>query len=359
MGFLSWFSGNKPAPQPPAPPPPAPPPPAPVKVAAPAPSAQPSLLERAKDPLHGDARLRPLVDQLRALKFDDTRAFFDATPDVDERTRAMYGLSESLAAPAIVQSWPREGQSTSLLTLRGLTCIELAWLARGRGWAKDLNAAQVGSFESWIDEARVDLEHAAQQAPNDAVPQIFLMAIEAAATRGTQLPAMFERARAAAPNSFYVHARRQWSLLWKWHGSHEQMFAFARAARDQAPAGSALPALVAWAICERWLAFLQSDELEGEDAQRAAAAEYIASPAVRAEFDDAWNRTFGAKDFRCSPAVAPAAAAAFAWNYSGLRENERAAIALRHTRGYADGWFRSAGEATLVRLLQKHQVSVE
>lgn len=341
MGFLSWFSGKKSGETggeksaPPAPPPPSAPPPF-----------------DPEDPLRGDARLRPLVDELRSLKFDATRAFLQSLTDTDERYIAAQGLARMVKAPGLLQSWATEGQHPLIRTVRGIACIETAWDARGSGWAKDVSTSQWGSFESWLDEAREDLAFAARNS-GDAVPVVFQLVIEAAASDGVTLPGTFEEALSRAPASYFVHARRMWTLLWKWHGSHDEMFAFAHAARVK---GGALPALLAHAHAERWLAFQQSDELATDEAKSAAAKEYLVNETVQADFDGTWQQTFGASGFVCPRAVAPAAAGAYAWYFGGFRERERTVTALKATRGYVDGWFNSVGPATLMRFMKNFDV---
>jgi hypothetical protein len=83
------------------------------------------------------------------------------------------------------------------------------------------------------------------------------------------------------PQHKWAHGAKQNYLCEKWHGSHDQMFAFARQTSRNAPPGSALHGLIAGAHIEKCL----------EMARVGGGAAYMEQPEVGAELMTAAERS--------------------------------------------------------------------
>lgn len=87
-----------------------------------------------------------------------------------------------------------------------------------------------------------------------------------------------------APHHYVAHHALVTALTQKWGGEPEEAITFAREAARDAPGGSRLHVLPAWAHAERWLYF---DFAESPDLE--AQLSYMKDPARAAELVRAWE----------------------------------------------------------------------
>lgn len=112
-------------------------------------------------------------------------------------------------------------------------------------------AAERKAAEATLDDARRALAAAADLRPDDAAPWVALqtVAMGAGADRDEK-DRLWREARDRAPHLFAAHMGRVRVLSPARGGAAEEMFAFAGAAADTAPAGDPLPAVLALAHAE-------------------------------------------------------------------------------------------------------------
>ncbi|CAL9530579.1 hypothetical protein SUDANB121_04047 [Nocardiopsis dassonvillei] len=117
--------------------------------------------------------------------------------------------------------------------------------------------AERKAAEATLDDARRALTAAAELRPDDAAPWAALqtVAMGAGADR-EEKDRLWRETRDRAPHLFAAHMVRVRTLSPARGGTAEEMFAFAGAAADTAPAGDPLPAVLALAHAE----FLRSEQ---------------------------------------------------------------------------------------------------
>lgn len=124
----------------------------------------------------------------------------------------------------------------------GATIVAEAWQIRGD---------RLGLFQEILQDAQEPLLTAASLAPDDPVPWAILQnyAMGMGLDRG-HLDSLWTHIADRCPTLFFGNVRRLQALAAKWGGSHEEMFAFARAASVSAPAGDPLSAMLPLAHAE-------------------------------------------------------------------------------------------------------------
>jgi hypothetical protein len=136
---------------------------------------------------------------------------------------------------------------------------------------------QFRTFHERLRTAEEHLYAAAEADPQSAAPWVFLTTASRGLEHGHDVTRRrFEAGVRRAPLHTGLHAAQLQQICRKWGGSHEEMHAFARTARKNAPSGSGLGVLTAYAHLEHWL-----DLPSGQDAA------YIRTPEVRAELREA------------------------------------------------------------------------
>ena len=179
------------------------------------------------------------------------------------------------------------------LLLRGAYDVRWAWSARGVGGGSTVTRAQFEVFFERLRRAERDLLRAAQLDPADPAAWGQLLISGRGLEIGkAELLARFAEVQRRAPGLWGPHTQMLQGLCAKWHGSHEEMFEFARRASAGAGPGSPLHALVAIAHYERYLAI-------GDDAER---AEYARGEPVRTELESVAHQALASEVLRQSPA---------------------------------------------------------
>jgi len=285
-------------------------------------SAGVSLFRRGADDgdldLHlaqDDLELRAAWDAARAGDPGPARELMATTrADPDRRARYVWVFGESTTATpwaatpsdperfagpvdttaAWTDRWEQaEPENPDAVLVRARSLIMRAWEVRGSGWARYVGANAAEEFQRLLLMALPLTDRAATLAPDDPTPwaQRLLLATALGAHREA-----FERtwAEVVARNPAHreAHNFKLMYLCRKWHGSHEEMFAFARQAADAAPDGSPLLVLPVQARAE----WAMSECSNNTTLRNIMAVNEVwrNDPGLRAELDRAVNRWFAA-----------------------------------------------------------------
>jgi hypothetical protein len=249
------------------------------------------VAERPIDPCLGDPGAVRLRAALVARDWPAARATLDAADHPDDRgfylgvCGSVPDLQEWIAGPA------RDDDLAQLV--RGCHAVDWAWAARGHFEAKYTAREQFDLFFERLRLAESYLYEAAERNPDDACAWVFLLHT----ARGLQLGLddarfRFEQAVGRHPDNLGAHDSMMQMLCEKWHGSHDQMFAFARRSAAASPVGSMIPSLVALAHLELMIELPGNQRFEYMRRPdviadlRAAAGHSIWHPA--AEFRPGW-----------------------------------------------------------------------
>lgn len=260
-----------------------------------------------------DPALRAAWDAARGGDWRPARDLMATTrSDFDRRARYVWVLAESVTAEpgAGVKSDPNrevgavdttaawtdrwaaaEPENADAVLLRARSLITRAWEVRGGSWASFVGPDAAAEFHRLLLLALPVGDKAAMLAPEDPTPwaQRLLLATALGASR-----ADFERTWseviAREPLHREAHNFRLMYLCLKWRGSHEEMFAFARAAAAAAPFGSPLHVLplhaaAEWAMWEFGREGSFRNILKVTDVLRSG-------PEFHADLDNALNRWF-------------------------------------------------------------------
>ncbi|GAA1877862.1 DUF4034 domain-containing protein [Asanoa iriomotensis] len=225
-----------------------------------------------------------------------------AAGDEYRRSRYAWVLSEAtLGTPSPdqpveeatwVDAWARaEPDNPDALLVRGRSLISRAWEVRGSGWASTVGRDAGAEFQRLLVLAVPIYERAVSLAPADPMPWAhrLLLATALNAPRD-HVERCWAEVVARDPGHVEAHNMKFMYLCHKWHGSHEEMFAFARQAAATAPDGSPLLALPLAASAE-WAMWMMRRELSVK--QSVAVTRYWRrDPVVQAELDAALQRWF-------------------------------------------------------------------
>jgi hypothetical protein len=242
----------------------------------------------------------PAVQRLRAAQKTGDSAtverFFASLTEPDDREFYVQELTTWPGRPKFFDQWVSASPNCAdAWLLRGSHGVQWAWEARTGGRAEnvDQNAWQV--FFARLQAAWSDLGQSARLNPLDATPhgEMIRCAVGLQLPLDKALPCL-AAARERAPEPWEAHLRMLYYLCEKWHGSHEEMFDFARKTSADAFDGSGLPTLIAVAHTERWL------YAKDFDRDKELAAEYWCDPRVRSEILDAYRKSLGSRKHRSS-----------------------------------------------------------
>jgi hypothetical protein len=176
----------------------------------------------------------------------------------------------SLHHPGWLDSWLEESpQDPDAVLVKADQYVYQAWQIRTGARATHVEAEQFRAFHAVLLDAVPVISAAAELNPDDPVP----WRIALTQARGIQAPReVFDTYLAEAndrdPYHEGCHVQALQYLCAKWYGSHEEMFAFAERAAEQAPPGSRLHALPLQAVVEYLIA---DEETPGPDPYTARA----------------------------------------------------------------------------------------
>lgn len=202
--------------------------------------------------------------------------------------------------------------------VRGIWAVKHAWEARGSNWKpKDFDL-----FLERMTAADAQLAIATEMTTKD--PTAWTWRLKAAfafqhpVSRALEI---MDEVRRRAPQHRGAHSVMLKYLSWRWFGSVDAAFAFARAAVAGAPAGSNLAVLIPEVHLDVCTEQYQSKG-------KAAAKAYWKNPAVARELLDAHNKCFHTGSFKPTMDT-PITRAYFAYTLWKSGEREAAAEHLR------------------------------
>jgi len=205
------------------------------------------------DPALGDVLGKKILSEARRGQFDTLLKEIVTIRSGQWDRRAFYFdlIGEHLTNSKNVEAV----SDTSVGNLiKGSIAINLAWKARGGGQADTVSKEGWGLFFKYLDFAAQYLIRAGEQDKEDPTPFAFLQTV----AMGLQLDRKIAEAwlnegiKRDATNQ-QVHYRHLFLLCKKWGGSHEDMFAFARATVNKIPPESTLNSIIYIAFQENLL----------------------------------------------------------------------------------------------------------
>ncbi len=270
------------------------------------------LISRQIDtnPAQDDAALREACLQARHGS-DDTqarRAVAGTRGDHDRRARYVRVLAESTAGGLGTRVDRATGRVDTAATwadrwaagspgdpdaqlVRARSLMARAWEVRGGGWAAEVRAGQATEFDRLLHLAAQANDLALRLAPEDPTPWVnrLHLLIDQPGT-GEETDETWRELTRRDPWHREGHGLMLTYLCRKWHGSHEQMFGFARSVAAAAPAGSPLHVLPVRAAAE-WALWEQERASSALTADEAG-QRWREDPAMRADLDNAMSRWF-------------------------------------------------------------------
>jgi hypothetical protein len=248
----------------------------------------------AIDKCQGDQAARFLRAALERRDWPTARDFLSSITDRDDH--AFY-LSICAGVPGVqdwIQQWVEaEPQSTLPRLVQGVHAVYWAWEARGADYADRTPQAQLELFFNRVVFADNCLHEVAERDPHDTTARAFLL--NSGMGRQVDLNEQgrrFTEVLKRHPQHRWAHGAMLQYLCAKWHGSHEQMFAFARHTSHNAPPGSPLHGVIADAHIEKYLDLGRSGAAAGYLEQPEVGAELMAA-AERSVFHPAYQRRPG------------------------------------------------------------------
>lgn len=176
--------------------------------------------------------------------------------DPDRRVQRLTALSSAAAGSSTGISQLLAQNSASphrpeLLLWLGRTLLTEAWQIRGGGYADTVSETEFHDFHATLERASQPLFAAADALPTDPAPWDALQwyAIGMSLERA-DADRFWRNATERCPKLYPTHYGRLQYLSEKWHGSHDEMFAFARHAATTCSPGSPLTAMLPLAHAE-------------------------------------------------------------------------------------------------------------
>jgi tetratricopeptide (TPR) repeat protein len=165
---------------------------------------------------------------------DTENSWYDSAHDALAGYRKLgYDLDKAWGGIDKVLAGEKSLEVTRLL-LKGDFHIQWAWQARGTGPTKSVPANDAKKFDDRLQIARQSLEKSLQVAPHYDMPATLMLTVEKGQSRGREeMEKWFDRAIEFHPSYDVCLEKLEW-LQPKWHGSTEEMLAFAHACRDSA-----------------------------------------------------------------------------------------------------------------------------
>jgi hypothetical protein len=236
-----------------------------------------------------------IVRLIRAEKFGDAeraletiRALGRDRQSDETRLSAVVGqLGKMASLRPLLDKWCASApRSWAARVVRGDSCVESAWEARGTGWAQSVQQEGWKLFRERLAQAKDDLEVASHVDARDSYAPSRLVTV----ARGLDLSEdaieqYVSQAVAADPRCFNVYLTRVWSLKPRWGGTNELMFAFARKAAQDHPDDPAI-AMAIVAAHEDFAEYTIGQMGKARDKARA----YLEGEDVKKEIDDILDR---------------------------------------------------------------------
>jgi len=256
-------------------------------------------------------------------------------------------LAGQVRQPLVDQWCNAEPDSALAHLVRGRALMERAWDARGHGTADSVDDRGWERFFEYLRQAEQELEQAAGLDPGDATPWAYLIEVARGLQQDKEVAQQrFREAAQRDPAHWGAHSQMLSFLCEKWHGSHDEMFDFARQASTRAGEGSDLGTLVIKAHIERWLYFSFDEDEKG-------AAAYLKDPKAIQECQAAYDRSLASPQLRPRRSTILARNAAAMWFFL-VRDKQRLRLEIAQIGNaystspwcYYDDAARAYGEAS-------------
>lgn len=209
--------------------------------------------------------LGPLVSQnLSPVIQDKTTPPEEVYEVCDEYLKGFNGNTDSYIQaytaiePPLFANWPDE--STSWL-LKGQANFQMAWNARGGGYANNVTAEGWKAFSNDLAVAENALNRAWELNPKDVrIPTLMIRVDEAQQKDRDDMELWFGRAMNLNPNNYEACENKLHYLYPQWYGSRDDMVEFGRECVASTNWGGNVPLILADAHREYWLYLDDSDE---------------------------------------------------------------------------------------------------
>ena len=245
----------------------------------------------------------PKAKQLRVAQtkndWKTVQDFFSTLNDPDERTFYTNTLTDWTGRPDFFDLWVQASPNCSeAWLLRGVHGTQWAWEARTGAQAEKVPEEAWAIFFARLKQAWEDLNKAVELNPADPTPFGAMIPCGMGLQADKELVSKCLQATIArGVISWQAHTALLWYLCKKWHGSHEEMFEFARSVSQAAPEGHGIHALIPIAHYERWL-YMVAFEKDAKGAE-----EYYKQQDVQREILEAYAKSLGSIHFRPSRAT--------------------------------------------------------
>jgi len=249
------------------------------------------------DPFTQNPQAAELVASVKRADMSTTTPMLSGLRDDAWSDRAFF--LDAIAPhcmPEVLDAWcQNDAQNPIAFLLRGVKHIDEAWEARGHGHAKTVSTRGRKLMAQHLGAAQEHLEAAAALDAADPTPHSYLISVAMGQSSSEEAGHHFQQAVERDGQHYPAHAAMLKVVCKKWGGSHEQMFDFARHARDATAEGGDLPLILVNAHIERWLYSYNFDN----DVQGAEA--WIGDPQVQQEAQHAWSISLGSPSYQPGP----------------------------------------------------------
>jgi hypothetical protein len=183
----------------------------------------------AGQPIWGE--ITPLISQSVEAALNDktmpareayeiaNKALYWVSCDTNNYQQAYRCVEKSL-----LENWPDD---YTVWLLKGTAYIQMAWNARGSGWAYTVSDKGWEHFSERLATAQEALEHAWKLNPKDPEIAHQMMTVMLGGGRD-RMELWFDRAMALDPNDYDACSKKLYYLEPKWYGSREAMLDFGR-----------------------------------------------------------------------------------------------------------------------------------
>lgn len=214
---------------------------------------------------HGDPELVTLRKAVGRADWDATAAILQPYRDRGDHSRLAWLIScaSQRGGDFLLEVGSSRADDPLARTVAGARHVDWAWEARTGARASQVSREQFELFHQRLRTAEEHLYAAVELDPESASPWCFLTTASMGLQHGPEVTRRrFEAGTRRAPSHLAMHTAMLQEVCAKWHGSHEEMHAFARESLAKAEPGSGLGALIAQAHLEHWLD-LPKDERTG------------------------------------------------------------------------------------------------
>lgn len=235
-------------------------------------------------------QIRVLRKMMKQGRFADVSAVLRSINDPTTRGIFSEAAVSWLAKLPQLDRWAAsEPGNADARLLRGIKMVKDAWEARGG----DFTPKNVPIFFSRLQEAEVELTHAAGLNPADGIAHAWLILCSMGLQRGVEASQQhFKESVRRMPQLRQPFRFLVQHMCSKWGGDDDNMLKFARVASARAPINSTIHSVLAEAHLEYGLSL----ERAGTKTMR----EYMSQPSVRAEIVEAAKKIFPASGYKPS-----------------------------------------------------------